>query len=117
MRAPPITVRCDCGQLEYVPYGNTWECPSCGRRWNTNQIPADEYWGILREMRRYRLQVIGVALAVGGGFAALSIIMGTRALLLVPLVMGGWFYFYMPQWRRKVRGRARNLPTWQLRPE
>ena len=117
MRGPPITVRCDCGQLQYVPYGKIWECPSCGRRWNTNQIPPDEYWGILREMRRYRLQVIGMALAIGGVFAALALIMGTRALVLVPLFMGGWFYFYMPQWRRKVRARARGLPTWQLHPE
>lgn len=68
-------------------------------------------------MRRYRLQVIGVAVALGVTFAGLVLLSGSRALVLVPLIMGGWFFFYMPQWRRKVRARARNLPTWRLHPE
>ena len=67
MRGAPITIRCDCGQVERVPYGQTWTCPDCGRRWNTEQIPAEEYWGIMREMRRYRLQVVGVALVLAKG--------------------------------------------------
>ena len=67
MRGAPITIRCDCGQVERVPYGQRWVCPDCGRRWNTEQIPAEEYWGIMREMRNYRLQVVGVSLAFGIG--------------------------------------------------
>lgn len=114
---PPITVKCDCGLVEYVPYGDAWECPKCGRRWNTNQIPAEEYHGILTQMKRYRLQAIGVAACFGVVFAVGALVMGQRVMLFVPFVMGGWFFFYMPQWRRKVRAAARNLPTWQLRPE
>lgn len=117
MRGAPITVRCDCGQVQHVPYGETWVCPECGRRWNTTQIPPDEYWGIMREMRNYRLQVIAAALVIGGGFAILAATTGTGAFAIMPLVMGGWFFLFMPRWRRKVRARARNLPRWQLEPE
>lgn len=71
----------------------------------------------MREMRRYRLQAIVVASLIGGGFAFLAVTTGPQALTLVPLVMGGWFFFFMPKWRRKVRARARSLPRWQLEPE
>jgi len=117
MRGARITVACDCGDVGYVAYGERWGCPKCGRTCNTAQIPADEYWGIMHEMRRFRIQAILVAIAIGGGFALLFATTGRRAVSLVPIVFGGWFLFYMPRWRRKVRSRARTLPTWQLRPD
>jgi hypothetical protein len=117
MRAPPITVACECGEMKHVPYGETWVCERCGRRWNTNQIPADEYWGILRDMRRLRLGVIGIAVTLAVVFGLLALFVAESLFLLLPLVLGGWFIWYMPWWRRKVRRRARNLPKWNLRPE
>jgi len=63
VRGAQITVRCDCGGVGYVPYGERWECATCHRRWNTGQIPAEEYWGIMRDMRRMRISVILTALA------------------------------------------------------
>src|SRR6266516_3795025 len=69
MRGAPITVRCDCGAARHVAYGERWTCEQCGRRWNTSQIPAEAYWGIMREMRRYRLTVVGVAVAIAAVFA------------------------------------------------
>jgi hypothetical protein len=117
MRGAPITVKCDCGALQHVPYGETWSCPECARRWNTNQIPASEYWGIMHEMRRYRVQVIVIALVLGATFAILFATTGPGAMSLLPLAMGGWYFFYMPRWRKKVRARARSLPKWQLHPE
>ena len=117
MRGAPITVKCDCGELQYVPYGDTWECPGCSRRWDTNQIPAEEYWGIMHEMRRYRLQAMAAAVAVAAGFALFAATQGPAAFGLAPIVIGGWLLLFMPRWRRKVRGRARSLPRWQLRPE
>jgi len=117
MRGAPVTVKCDCGHLHHVAYGEVWTCPECARRWDTSQIPANEYWGIMREMRRYRLQVIAAALVIGGGFAILAATTGTRAIAITPIIMGGWCFFFMPRWRRRVRARARNLPRWQLHPE
>ena len=117
MRGAPITVRCDCGAVEHVPYGDTWTCQTCGRRWNTTQIPEADYWGIMREMRGYRLQVLVASVVVAAVFAVLFITVGTRFLPLALLVMGFWFLVYMPRWRKKVRLRARNLPRWELEPE
>ena len=112
-----ITVRCDCGQMRYLAYGEEWVCEQCGRRWNTSQIPADEYWGIMREMRRYRLNVMGFAVVVAVSAIVLGLTLGVQFFFLMPLVLGFWFLFYMPRWRQKVRARARSLPTWKLHPE
>jgi hypothetical protein len=117
VRGAPITIRCECGAVKHVPYGERWECEQCARRWNTAQIPADEYWGLMREMRRLRLSVIGVAVALAGGFALLALLVSQAIFLLIPLVLSGWFIWYMPFWRRKLRRRVRSLPSWQLHPE
>jgi hypothetical protein len=117
MRAPPITIACDCGEMKHVPYGETWKCESCGRRWNTAQIPAEEYWGILRNMRRMRLSVIGVALGFTILFGLLGIFVSEGLFLMLPVVLAGWFIWYMPWWRRKVRRQVRSLPKWNLHPE
>src|SRR5712692_10077508 len=107
MRGPPITVRCDCGTVSYVPYGETWRCERCGKRWNTAQIPSEQYWGILSEMRRYRLQAMGVAVGIAATFITLGLTVGQRFFVLAPIALGAWFLWYMPQWRRKVRLAAR----------
>jgi hypothetical protein len=117
VRGARITVRCDCGGIGYVPYGERWECRTCQRRWNTGQIPADEYWGIMRDMRRLRINVIITALLIVVPIVALSAVAGIRILLLLPLVMSFWFMFYMPRWRRRARQQARNLTRWKLHPE
>jgi hypothetical protein len=110
-------VACDCGELKHVPYGETWTCESCGRRWNTAQIPSDEYWGIMRDMRRMRLSVIGVALGFTLVFGLLGIFVSPGLFLLLPVVLPIWFIWYMPWWRRKLRQRVRDLPKWKLHPE
>jgi len=117
VKGPPITVSCECGDVRHVPYGDTWLCESCGRRWNTAQIPADVYWGIMREMRNYRLAVIGVALGTAALFGVLALFVNPGLLLVFPLVLTGWFIWFMPWWRRKLRRRARSLPSWKLTPE
>lgn len=117
MRGPPVTIRCVCGQVERVAFGDRWQCEKCRRRWNTNQIPADEYWGIMREMRRFRLTAIAAALVLGGTFALLALFVSRSFFYLLPVVLSGWYIWYMPRWRRKVRRRARSLPTWELHPE
>jgi hypothetical protein len=117
VRGALITVRCDCGGIGYVPYGERWECPTCHRRWNTGQIPAEEYWGIMRDMRRTRINVLATALGLILPILILTAVAGIRILALLPVVMGFWFLFYMPRWRRRVRLQARNLQRWQLHPE
>lgn len=117
VRGAPVTIKCECGEFRDIPYGEAWQCETCGRRWNTNQIPADEYWALMRDMRRYRLSVIAIALGLAVVFALLALFVAESLVLLLPVVLAGWFLFYMPFWRRKVRRRARSAPTWSLRPE
>jgi len=117
MRGAEITVRCDCGGVGYVPYGERWTCPKCRRTWNTTQIPAAEYWAVMRQMRRMRLTVIGVAVALIVPIVALIPVTGPHILILLPLISGFWFIFYMPRWRQRLRQQARNLSKWKLNPE
>ncbi|MBD0290158.1 MAG: hypothetical protein ICV74_02785 [Thermoleophilia bacterium] len=117
MRGAPITIKCECGQVRQVAYGERWTCEVCGRSWNTAQIPADEYWGIMRTMRGYRLSVIGVAAGMALVFTLLALFVAESLFLLLPVVLAGWFVWYMPFWRRKVRRHARNLPRWEIHPD
>jgi hypothetical protein len=117
VRGPPITVACDCGELKQVPYGETWKCEVCGRRWNTAQIPFEDYWGIMRDIRRMRLSVIGVAVLFALVFGLLGLLVSPGLFLLLPVVLPMWFIWYMPWWRRKLRTRVRVLPKWKLHPE
>jgi hypothetical protein len=117
VRGAPITIKCECGEIERVPYGARWECGRCGRRWNTAQIPEEEYWGLMREMRRLRVSVIVIAIGIAAVFALLALLVSQAIFLLLPIVLSAWFIWYMPLWRRKLRNRVRNLPSWQLTPE
>src|SRR5436190_11866917 len=63
---PPIKIDCECGEGRSVPYGESWTCERCGRRWDTRQIPEAEYFGRLRRMRRFRVEIVGL---VGLGLA------------------------------------------------
>lgn len=108
---------CRCGRSESVPYGETWACEDCGRRWDTTQIPKAEYTKILREMRRARLSVVGVAVAIAAIFGGLAAFVSGSLFMLMPVVLAGWFIIYMPMWRRRLRRRARTLPAWNLEPE
>jgi Flp pilus assembly protein TadB len=117
MRAPPIAIRCDCGEVRRIPYGERWRCHRCGRTWDTAQIPAEEYWTIMRDLRRLRLGVIATALGLALVFAVLALLVSPALFLLLPVILAGWFIWYMPWWRRKLRRRVRSLPTWNLRPE
>jgi hypothetical protein len=117
MRRPPITVKCECGESREVAYGERWRCERCGRAWDTRQIPAAEYDGLLRTMRRYRLEAVvlgGVLVAI---FIVLVALVSQTFIFLIPVVAAAWLFLYLPMWRRKVRRAARNAPRWELHPE
>jgi len=71
----------------------------------------------MRDMRRLRITVIFTALALVVPVVALVPLAGARILILLPVIMGFWFIFYMPRWRRRVREQARSLQRWKLHPE
>jgi hypothetical protein len=117
MKRPPITIACECGEARQVPYGERWTCDRCGRRWNTQQIPAAEYEGLLRGMRRFRLEVLGFAVVAAAVLVPLIVFVNSSFIFLTPIAAAFWLFLYLPFWRRKVRRAAHNAPRWELHPE
>ena len=71
----------------------------------------------MKEMRDERVKVMVAALAVAAGFAALAVTQGPAVWALAPIVVGAWMLVFMPRWRRRLREKARSVPTWMLHPE
>jgi hypothetical protein len=117
VRGPPIKITCDCGEEASIRYGERWECPSCSRRWNTEQIPAEEYRGILRDLRRYRLAAIGAALAVLVAYVPLVFFVDQGIIFTAPILLGGLAILFGPLWKRRVRRVIAERPRWDLSPE
>ena len=117
VKGPPIRVVCECGEKALVAYPATWVCGTCGRRYNTGQIPSQDYWGILSDMKRLRLEVAVATLLLGVVMFAMIVFVSASLVFLLPVVFGAWYLVFMPRWRNRVRARARALPNWTLRPE
>lgn len=117
MKGPPITIQCDCGTAKLVRYGETWECPECGRRWNTGQIPAAEYEGLLRRMRRYKVELLGLTFAVLAVFVPLIVFVDQSFVFIAAIVAFALVFGYLPFWRRRIRRAAQDTPRWELEPE
>jgi hypothetical protein len=117
VRPPPIMVRCDCGEMRDVAYGDIWTCEGCGRRWNTSQIPAAEYAKVVDVAHDLRNRgLVGLAV-IGAVFGSLAIVVEPRMLFTAPVAIGLWYAWFWPRHRRRLRERARSLPRWELRPE
>jgi fatty acid desaturase len=117
MQRPPITVSCDCGETREVPYGEAWRCESCGRVWDTNQIPAEEYEGLLRRMKRARLEAFALAAVLAAILVPLIVFWNPALIFAIPAVAAAWLFLYLPFWRRKTRRVAASSPHWELHPE
>ena len=117
MREPPITVTCDCGTGASLAYGERWTCERCGRSWNTQQIPAEDYEGLLRRMRRHKIEVLAAAAMAAAVLVPLIVFVSGRFIAVVPMAMAAWLFLFMPYWRRRYRRSARGSPRWELHPE
>ena len=117
MQRPPITISCDCGESREVPYGEAWTCESCGRVWDTNQIPAEEYEGLLRRMRRVRLEAFVLAAVLAAVLVPLIVFVNASPHFCHPRPCGRWLFLYLPFWRRRARRIAASSPAWELHPD
>ena len=117
MAKPPITIKCECGEKRDVAYGDRWQCENCGRTWNTQQIPAEEYEGLLRRVRRHKLEAVASALIGAAIMVPLVALVSTRFLFLVVPMMTVWLFVFLPVWRRRYRATAYSAPRWELHPE
>ncbi len=118
LRGPPIAVTCKCGEKRDLGYGESWTCERCGRRWDTNQIPAEQYGAIRRTQLRFRV----LPILYGVGVLALAMFFTLTGnifsvFVLLPLALMIWFYFVRPAHRRRYRRAIAELPRWELRPE
>jgi Flp pilus assembly protein TadB len=117
MPKPPITIRCECGESRDVAYGDRWRCERCGRSWNTQQIPAEEYDGLLRRMRRHKVEALAATAIAVAVMVPLIAVVSERFILLTPALLAAWLFFLLPFWRRRYRRTARSAPRWELHPE
>ena len=116
LTAPPVQVTCECGQSRSLAYGDRWTCEQCGKRWNTEQIPADEYQALARALRRYQLQSLVFAVVMLAVFAPLTLLVDLRIGITGLIVFFVWAFLLRPRQRQKLLERARS-PRWQLSPE
>jgi len=114
---PPITIRCDCGVAGLVSYGQTWTCPSCARRWNTQQIPPEEYAVLTRRVRRYRLLALAPIVALTVTFIPLGLLVDFRFFVLLFVAGSAYVLLVIPRMRRRTMRDAGELPRWSLHPE
>ena len=118
MREPPITITCDCGTDASLAYGERWTCPTCGKTWNTAQIPRDEYDALLRHVHRYRLLVLVPPLVLAAILIPLAVLIDIRFAFLLFLLEIAFALFVIPPLRRKASSHVlTRTPSWQLRPE
>jgi Flp pilus assembly protein TadB len=118
LRGPPIAITCECGEKRDLRYGEEWRCESCGRRWDTNQIPVEQYEAIRRTQLRFRVLPVLyglVILALAMFFTLTGNIFSV--FILLPLGLMLWFYFVRPAHRRRYRRAVADLPKWELRPQ
>src|SRR5437879_7091782 len=117
MRKPPITIKCECGETKEVAYGERWRCERCGRSWNTQKIPAEEYEGLLRRVRRHKLEALAAAGLTAAVLVPLIVVVSSGFVYLIPMVMVLWLFVLLPFWRRRYHRTAREAPRWELHPE
>jgi hypothetical protein len=119
MGSPSITLRCDCGAEGHAAYAEHWTCPSCGRTYDTSQIPAGDYAAIEALDKRYRYANIGVVAVLALvilGIAIKGQMISTLAGLAVVLV--GWFLYIKPLVHRRHKRAVRELTrSWELTAE
>jgi Flp pilus assembly protein TadB len=118
LKGPAITVTCECGERHELFYGERWTCPRCGRSYDSNRIPAEQYAAIRRLQLRFRALPIAIGLmvlALAVVFTLTGNVMGVFFLLPVALIV--WFVFLRPTHRRRYRAAIAELPRWELRAE
>ena len=118
MREPPITVTCDCGTTASLAYGERWKCATCGKTWNTGQIPRQEYDELLRHVRRYKLMVLIPPIVIAVVLIPLGILVDIRFAFLMFFLEIGFALLVIPPLRRRASMYVlTQTPNWELRPE
>ncbi len=118
-KGPPITVTCECGQRRDLQYGERWQCEGCGRRFDTNKIPLEEYAAIRRTQLRYRMfPLISCTLLLVAVILFWLAGRAFTALIAVAFVVASYSTFGRPFFRTRYRrALSKNLPTWEIKSD
>lgn len=117
-KGPLITIKCECGETRKLKYGEDWTCERCGRHWNTNKIPMEQYAAIRRAQMRYRrVPLVISAAALISVVAFIAIGQFARGLVIVALVATAYNVFARPMHKRKYQEALSKLPKWEIEPD
>jgi hypothetical protein len=118
-KGPPITVKCECGQRRDLQYGERWKCEGCGRTYDTNKIPVEEYAAIRRTQLRYRMIPLGACLILLAAMIGFFIAgRAFSAIVAVAFIVASWTVFGRPFFRTRYRNSlAKNLPKWEIKAD
>ncbi len=117
-RGPPITVTCECGEKRELRYGERWRCEGCGRSYDTNRIPEEEYASFRRNRVHDRI-LPSIVFAVVAAVALAFVLTGRpfAAIVIVPLVGFIWGSWVRPKRRRRQYKAIAERPRWQIRAD
>jgi hypothetical protein len=118
-KGPLITVTCECGQRRELHYGEVWRCEGCGRRFDTNKIPLEEYAAIRRTQLRYRLFPLTAGLILLAATIVFFIAGSTfSALVFGAFLLASWAMLGRPFFRSRYRkSLSKNMPTWNIKAD
>jgi hypothetical protein len=117
-RGPPITVTCECGEKRDLRYGERWRCENCGRSYDTNRIPVEEYASLRRN--RVHDRIVPTAIFLVLAVVVLVFVLLGRplaAIVIVPLVGFFWGSYVRPRRRRRQVQAIAERPRWKIRAE
>ncbi|HWF25776.1 MAG TPA: hypothetical protein VG275_10030 [Solirubrobacteraceae bacterium] len=117
-RGPPITVKCECGERRELRYGERWRCEGCGRNYDTNRIPLEEYASLRHA--RVRDRILPTAVAVGLALVVAVCVLigrGLAAIVIVPLTGFLWSTFVRPARRRRQYAAIAGRPRWNIKAD
>jgi hypothetical protein len=114
-KGPPITVSCECGERRELRYGQRWRCEGCGRSYDTNRIPVDEYASLRRNRVRDRI-LPSIVFIVAVAVAVVFIAIGRPLALIVVFPLTGflWSSFVRPARRRRQYQAIADRPRWKI---
>ena len=117
-KGPPITVKCECGERRDLRYGDRWRCDGCGRSYDTNQIPVDEYASLRRNRVRDRI-LPSIVFAATTAVALVFVLIGRPLALIVVFPLTGflWSSFVRPARRRRQYQAISDRPRWKIRAD
>ncbi len=117
-RGPPITVKCECGERRELRYGERWKCENCGRSYDTNKIPVEEYASFRRQ--RVHDRILPAIFVAGIVIISVGFILAGRALaliLIIPTIGFIWSTFVRPRRRRRQYRAIAERPRWKIKAD